>query len=252
MRFRWKMLGLVAAAFLALPHADTHAAAAPKGPAKDSAQVDVALVLAVDVSLSIDEGEAGIQRRGYEHALRDKRVADAIRSGFIGRIAVSYVEWSAPTDQRVIIPWRIIGSADDANAFAEELERAPYKSGSTTSISAGIDFAVKHLDASGITATRRVIDVSGDGYSDYGRPVKTARNDAVKAGVTINGLAIMNERPKWKQAVPADLDTYYRDNVIGGRGSFYLAAKNLEDFSQSVLHKLVLEIADRGQDAPPG
>jgi hypothetical protein len=249
MRIRWKILGLVAAAFLALPQADTRAAAAKDAA---TAQVDVSLVLAVDVSLSIDEGEAGIQRRGYIHALRDKRVADAIRSGFIGRIAITYVEWSAPTDQRIIIPWRIVANADDANAFADELEKSPYKSGSTTSISAGIDFAVKHSLASGITATRRVIDMSGDGYSDYGRPVAAARKDAIKAGFTINGLAIMNERPKWKQAVPSDLDKYYRDNVIGGPGSFYLVAKNLEDFSQSVMHKLVLEIADRGETAPKG
>jgi hypothetical protein len=207
--------------------------------------VDVALILAVDVSLSIDEGEAGIQRRGYAHALRDKRIADAIRSGFVGRVALTYVEWSAPGDQRVIVPWRVLTDAASAQSFADELDRASYKSGTTTSISAGIDYAVKLHQASGIKATRRVIDISGDGYNDYGRPVTAARNDAVKAGFTINGLAIMNERPKWKQAVPADLDTYYRDNVIGGRGSFYLSAKNLEDFSQSVLHKLVLEIAGR-------
>jgi hypothetical protein len=111
---------------------------------------------------------------------------------------------------------------------------------------------VKHIQAADVEATRRVIDISGDGYSDYGRPLAAAKKDAVKAGFTINGLAVMNERPKWKQAVPSDLDKYYRDNVIGGPGCFYLVAKNLEDFSQSVLHKLVLEIADRGQDAPNG
>jgi hypothetical protein len=129
MRVRWKILGLLAVMLVGL-NADARAA---------GVKVDVALVLAVDVSLSVDEGEAGIQRRGYVHALRDKRVSDAIRSGFIGRIAITYMEWSAPTDQRVLVPWRIIANADDAKAFADELEKAPYKSGSTTSISAGIE-----------------------------------------------------------------------------------------------------------------
>ncbi len=237
MNSRWKILGLlVALAF------------SSRVEAAGGTPVDVALVLAVDVSLSVDEGEAGIQRQGYISALRDKRVADAIRSGFIGRIAVTYLEWSAPNDQRVLVPWRILSDAASAQAFADELAKAPYKAGSTTSISGGIDYAVTLLQNSGVDPVRRVIDVSGDGYNDYGRPVASARKDAVKTGVTINGLAVMNERPKWKQAVPPDLDHYYRDNVIGGPGSFYLSAKSLEDFAQSVIHKLVREIASRGPE----
>ena len=237
MQIRWKILAIVAAL-----------AFSPRVEAAGDTPVDVALVIAVDVSLSIDEGEAGIQRQGYISALRDKRVTDAIRSSFIGRIAVTYLEWSAPNDQRVIVGWRVISDAAGARAFADELEKSPYKAGSTTSISGGIDYAVKLLQTSGVDPVRRVIDVSGDGYNDYGRPVASARRDAINAGITINGLAVMNERPKWKQAVPPDLDHYYRDNVIGGPGSFYLAAKNLEDFSQSVLHKLVREIASRAPE----
>jgi len=220
-------------------------------PASAATAVDLALILAVDVSMSIDEGEAGTQRAGYVSALRDKRIADAISGGPIGRIALTYVEWSSPYHQVVIVPWRIISNAADAKKFADELNGLPYKAGSTTSISGGLDFAVKLFKSDLFEATRRVIDVSGDGYSDYGRPVTAARDAAVAAGITVNGLAIMNERPKWKQAVPTDLDTYYRDNVIGGPGSFYIAVRNLEDFTRSVMQKLVLEIADLMSDRSP-
>jgi hypothetical protein len=215
----------------------------PASAAEDDMAVDLALVMAVDVSLSIDEKEAAIQRNGYIHALRDKRVADAIRSGPVGKIALTYVEWSSVYHQVQVIPWRVISDAKSANAFADELSKAPVKPGSTTSISGGIDFSVKLFGSSEFEAARKVIDVSGDGYSDYGRPVTVARDAAIKAGITINGLAVMNERPKWKQAAPNDLDNYYRDNVIGGPGSFYIAVRNLEDFSRSVLQKMVLEIA---------
>ena len=212
--------------------------------------VDLALIFAVDASMSIDESEAGTQRAGYIHALRDKRVGEAIRGGPIGRVALTYVEWSSPYHQTVIIPWRIFGNgAADPKKFADELDSLPYKAGSTTSISAGIDFSVKLFKSPEFEATRKVIDVSGDGYSDYGRPIKVSRDEAVAAGITINGLAVMNERPKWKQSAPADLDIYYRDNVIGGPGSFYLAVRNLDDFSRSVLQKMVLEIA--GLQPPP-
>lgn len=244
MAMRWIILAVAAA--LVLP-----ASVPTPARAAGAVVVDLALVLAVDVSMSIDEGEAGTQRSGYIHALRDKRVADAIRNGPIGRVALTYVEWSSPQHQTVIVPWRIITDAASAQKFADELDSLPYKAGSTTSISAGLDFAVRLLKTDAFEAVRRVIDVSGDGYSDYGRPVTVARDAAVAAGITVNGLAIMNERPKWKQAAPADLDTYYRDNVIGGPGSFHLAVRNLDDFSRSVLQKMVLEIAGLKQPRPP-
>jgi hypothetical protein len=236
--FRRTFLAAIAGG-LTLPAALRLPAQAAAGPTA----VDLALVLAVDASMSIDESEAGTQRAGYIHALRDKRVGDAIKGGPIGRIALTYVEWSSPYHQTVIVPWRILKDTADATKFADELNSLPYKAGSTTSISGGIDFSVKLFASPEFEAARKVIDVSGDGYSDYGRPITVARDAAVKAGITINGLAVMNERPKWKQAAPNDLDMYYRDNVIGGPGSFYIAVRNLEDFSRSVLQKMVLEIA---------
>ena len=218
-------------------------AAGPSTAAEAQPQVDVALVLAVDVSSSVDEGEAGIQRAGYIAALRDPKVADAIRGGLVGRIALTYVEWASPTDQRQLIPWREISDAASANAFADELQKAPYKPGSTTSISGGIDFCVQLLEKSGIRAVRRIIDMSGDGYSDYGRPVKAARDAAIKAGIIVNGLPVMNERAAYRTKIPPDLDKYYTDNVTGGRGSFTLVVRRLEDFNKLVLQKLILEIA---------
>ena len=235
MSLRLKIIAAAAALVLAAP------STAQDRPI-DTA-VDLALILAVDVSMSIDEGEAGVQRIGYIHALRDERVADAIQSGPIGRIAIMYMEWSSIYHQRIVVPWRLVSDVESARAFAAELDEMPLKSGSTTSISAGIDYAVKLFDNNGYEATRKVIDISGDGYNDYGRPPEDARDDAVAKGVTINGLAIMNKREQWKQAAPEDLDQYYRENVIGGPGSFYIAVHSLNDFSQSVLQKLILEIA---------
>ncbi len=241
MSLRLKIIAAAAALILAAP-----------STAQDieiDTAVDLALILAVDVSMSIDEGEAGVQRIGYIHALRDERVAKAIQTGPIGRIAIMYMEWSSIYHQRIVVPWRLVSDLESARAFAAELDEMPLKSGSTTSISAGIDYAVKLFDNNGYEATRKVIDISGDGYNDYGRPPADARDDAVAKGVTINGLAIMNKREEWKQAAPEDLDQYYRENVIGGPGSFYIAVHSLNDFSQSVLQKLILEIAS--VEVPP-
>jgi len=204
--------------------------------------VDVSLVLAVDTSLSIADGEAGLQRIGYIQAFRDSRVINAIKGGPIGKIAVTYVEWSGLSQQRVLIPWRVLSDAASARTFADELEKSPINVGNTTSISAALDFCVKLQEQSKFEPTRMVVDISGDGYSDYGRPMTSARDDAVKAGITVNGLAVINENPL-KNSAPLDLDVYYRDNVIGGPGSFYLVARNVEGFRQSLIRKLVLEIA---------
>jgi len=234
MGLRRACLGILALMLALLPH--------PVRPA-DPTAVDLALVLAVDSSRSITESEALTQRAGYIHALRDKRVADAIQHGPIGRIVLCYVEWSSSYEQAVIIPWRIVSDAESARKFADDLEAKLYKPGTTTSISGGIDFSVKLFNGIEYEAARKVIDVSGDGYSDFGRPVTDARDDAVAAGITINGLAVMVHRPNSKQQSPADLDTYFRDNVIGGPGSFQLPVRSLDDFSKSILQKLVLEIS---------
>ena len=204
--------------------------------------VDVTLVLAVDTSLSINAGEAGLQRVAYVDAFRDKRVINAIKGGPIGKIAVTYVEWSGIRQQRVLVGWRVVTDAKSSEAFADELEHSPVAEGNTTSISAGLDFSVKLQERSTYEPTRMVIDISGDGYNDFGRSMTISRDDAVKAGITVNGLAVMNEDPK-KNAAPPDLDIYYRDNVIGGPGSFYMVARNIEGFREALVRKLVLEIA---------
>ncbi len=235
---RWVKVFTCACALLMLGGA----AKMPQRPRGGGEAVDVTLVLAVDTSLSIGDGEASLQRIGYIQAFRDKRIVSAIRGGAVGKVAVTYVEWSGPTQQRVLIPWRVIHDTASSQAFADELEHSLVAVGNTTSISAGVDFSVKLIEKAPYEASRLVIDVSGDGYSDYGRPMAASRDDAVKAGITINGLAVMNEDPR-KNAAPPDLDVYYRDNVIGGPGSFYLVARNVEGFRQSLVRKLVLEIA---------
>jgi hypothetical protein len=210
---------------------------------EDPLAVDLALVLAVDASGSVDENEAGTQRAGYIYALRDKRVVDAIKGAPIGRLAITYIEWSSPYHQTVVIPWRVLESEEDAKKMADDLENLPYTPGSTTSISGALDFSVKLFKDIKYEAARKVIDVSGDGYSDYGRPVTEARDEAVAAGITINGLAVMTQRKGNKLLAPEDLDVYYRENVIGGPGSFYIAVRAMDDFSRSVLQKMVLEIS---------
>ena len=238
-RFSWGIIGIALAIGIGpVSAADRQVAAAPA-----AREVDVALVLAVDVSASVDEGEAGIQRAGYIQAMRDPKVLDAIKGGLNGRIAISFVEWASPTDQRLLVDWRVISDAASANSFADELEKAPYKPGSTTSISAGLDYSVKLLTTMPYKAMRRVVDISGDGYSEYGRPIKESRDMAVKAGITVNGLPVMNERAKYREAIPPDLDKYYTENVTGGRGSFTLSVRKLDDFPRLILQKLILEIA---------
>ncbi|HTJ62712.1 MAG TPA: DUF1194 domain-containing protein [Alphaproteobacteria bacterium] len=222
-------------------------------PAAAATPVDLTLVLAVDVSLSMAEDEAKFQRHGYAQALRDPQVIDAINSGTLGKIAIIYIEWSSVTDQRVLVDWQEISDKESAEKFAAALDKAPFKTGTTTSISAGIDFAVKSIAEAPFVGTRKVIDVSGDGYSDYGRPVRLARDEAVASGITINGLPVMNPRPAWRENAPPDLDRYYADNVIGGPASFYLVVKDIRDFGKAVVRKMILEIAQRnGTKAGPG
>jgi len=214
-------------------------------PVEAGTPVDLALVFAVDVSLSMAEDEAKLQRHGYSAALRDKRIVESIRGGALGRIAVTYIEWSAVNDQRVLVDWHVISDEASADAFADALDKAPFKSGTTTSISAGIDFAVRQIQNSPFSPTRKVIDVSGDGYSDYGRPIGESRQAAIAAGIVINGLPVMDKRPAWREPAPADLDHYYSDNVIGGPGSFYLVIREPHDFDDATLRKMILEIAAR-------
>ena len=218
--------------------------------AAQEAPVDVLLVLAVDVSRSIDEDEALLQREGYRAALTDPAVAEAIRGGNFGAIGLAYVEWAGAEYQRLVLPWTRITGARDAAAWADRLAEAPRASLSWTSISGGIDFARQVLAEAPMEATRRVIDVSGDGVNNSGVPAETARDRAVADGITINGLPIVNDRPTFGRLPPVPLDEYYRENVIGGPGAFLVVAEDFSSFGTAVRRKLIREIATRRAVAP--
>jgi hypothetical protein len=208
-------------------------------------EVDLALVLAVDASRSIDSYEYDLQRRGYLAALTDARVLDAIRSGPNGAIAITYLEWSGPGEQEVLVDWRVVRDAATASAFANDLRVSERRLYDGTSISGAIDAAAGMFGESGIAATRRAIDVSADGTNNRGRPAHLARDDAVKAGITINGLAIINERPSRFGRAEPPLEQYMKDNVIGGPGAFLLVVNDFESFGEAILKKLILEISGR-------
>lgn len=213
------------------------------GPARAETEVDLALVIAVDVSFSMDPEEQSLQRDGFMEAFRSPVVHDAIRRGAVGRIAVTYVEWAGASDQRVLIPWTMLDGPESALAFAADLAAKPTRRASRTSISGALDFATKLFDEGGLQATRRVIDVSGDGPNNQGRPVQAARADTLARGVTINGLPIMLKAPGYFDI--ADLDLYYRDCVIGGQGAFMVPARDRGQFRDAVKTKIIMEVAER-------
>ncbi|WP_353210462.1 DUF1194 domain-containing protein [Rhodovarius sp.] len=205
--------------------------------------VDMLLVLAVDVSRSIDEDEARLQREGYRAGVSDGRVVEAITRGMLGAIAIAYVEWAGSEYQRLVLPWQRIGGQADANRWAETLAEAPRASLSWTSISGGIDFSRWVLAEAPFEATRRVIDISGDGVNNSGRRVERARDEAVADGIIINGLPIINDRPTFGRAPPMPLDQYFQQSVIGGLGSFLVVAEDFDAFGTAVRRKLICEIA---------
>ena len=218
------------------------------GPGRPAAalNVDLELVLAVDVSGSVDSFEFELQRRGYSDAFRDPRVLQAIQGGPQRRIAVTMVEWSGAEFQAQIVGWKLIADGESAHAFAEAILEPPRSAGRWTSISGGIDFAVPLFENNGFEGVRKVIDVSGDGVNNSGRPAASARDDAVKTGIIINGLAIINDRPNpfggYYQEPRPPLDQYFLDNVIGGPGAFLIATQGFRDFTQAVISKLIREI----------
>ena len=225
----------ISALFLALPLA--HGAV-------EIAQttVDLALVLAVDVSQSMDPDEQRLQRDGYVEAFQSPLVHEAIGAGTLGRIAVVYVEWAAADEQRVIVPWTVIGNGEDAAGFADQLAREPIHRLSRTSISAAVDFGAQLLASSGITAERMAIDISGDGPNNHGRPLAQAREDALMRGITINGLPIMKGLEAYDIQ---NLDLYFRDCVIGGPGAFMIPVRERGEFAEATRAKLVREVSDR-------
>jgi hypothetical protein len=209
--------------------------------AKDT-EVDLELVLAVDVSGSMDRDEQELQRNGYVEAFRHPDVLNAIGTGMTGRIAVAYIEWAGPQNQTVLVPWTVIDGADAGRKFAEQLAAAPLSRYRGTSISGSLSFAAPTFDNNGFSGARRVIDISGDGPNNMGEPVLMAREPVVNAGITINGLPIMIKRPTGFYSIP-DLDVYYEDCVIGGPGAFLVRIETSDMFASAIRRKLVLEIA---------
>lgn len=205
--------------------------------------VDVQLVLAVDISYSMDPDEQALQREGYRLALTSKEFLQALREGVHGRIAITYVEWAGQHDQQVVMPWRVIDGPEAADAVAAELGRAPYRRASRTSISGGLKFSSKLFDKSGYRGLRRVIDVSGDGANNSGTLVAPTRDEVVSAGITINGLPLMLKRPFSGMMDIDRLDIYYEDCVIGGPGAFVVPIRDRAEFIRATRTKLVLEIA---------
>ena len=208
---------------------------------------DLELVIAVDVSLSMDLDEQRLQRDGYVAALRDPEVHKALASGPHGRIVVTYVEWAGPPTQQVVVPWTTIDGAAAARAFADRLEAMPISRARMTSISAALQFAGQLFDSSGVRGLRRVIDVSGDGPNNAGVPVVRVRDELVAQGFVINGLPIMLKMATGFFDL-ADLDHYYSECVIGGTGSFMIPIKEKSEFLTAIRRKLLLEIA--GQVPP--
>ena len=213
--------------------------------------VDLLLVFAADVSRSVDQPKFQLQREGYAAAISDKRVLEAITGGRNRRIAVSFVEWSGVSSQKVLIDWTVIDGPDAAKKFGDQLVELPRSFAERTSIAGGIDFAMGVLKNAPYEAPRRTIDVSGDGTNNSGRDVTLARDEAVAQGVTINGLVILSDRPMaWnpEHTNPAGgLANYFRNNVIGGPGAFVLVAEDFNSFGQAIVKKLIAEIAE----APP-
>lgn len=235
MRFlRTLLLGL---AVMLPPMASAHAAET----------VDLLLVLAADVSRSVDAEKFQLQRDGYAAAFADARVLDAITSGKQGKIAVCFVEWSGFAAQKVVIAWTLIKDAKTARQFGDRLVEAPRSFAERTSISGGIDFAMTQFANAPFASARRTIDVSGDGTNNSGRDVRMARDEAVAKDVTINGLVILSDTPlAWNPDhthPPGGLDAYYRENVIGGAGAFVMVAQDFKSFGNALINKLIAEIA---------
>jgi len=216
--------------------------------ARAAEPVDLLLVLAADVSRSVDQQKFELQRQGYAAAITDRQVLEAIRSGRNGRIAVLFMEWSGSGSQQVVIDWTMIDGAKAAHSFGDRLLEAPRSFTNRTSISGGIDFAAAQFARAPFASDRRTIDVSGDGTNNAGRAVTQARDAALARDITINGLVILSERPlPWHPEhtnPPGGLANYYRANVVGGPGAFVLVAKDFHSFGQAIIKKMIAEIAD--------
>ncbi len=238
------LLALIAVSAIALTGA---VSAAPPFRTTDArpADVDIELVLAVDISYSMDPEEQELQREGYIKALSSREFLHALRQGSHGRIAVTYFEWAGVNIQKMIVPWRLIEGPESADAFGAEIARAPYTRGMRTSIAGAMMYALPLFEQSPHRGLRRVLDISGDGTNNNGPLVTVARDQVLEKGITINGLPIMLKRQTSGGFFDIEnLDVYYEDCVIGGAGSFVVPIKNREQFIEATKTKLVLEVAN--------
>src|ERR1700755_2249387 len=217
---------------------------------KAEPKVDVELVLAVDVSYSMDMDELAVQREGYAQAIVSKEFLQALKALPNGKNSVTYFEWAASNDQKIIIPWRVIDGPETADAVADEILKAPIRRASRTSISGAIYFAMPLFENNPYPGLWRVIDISGDGPNNNGLPVTPARDEAVSKGIIINGLPIMVKEPSYSTMDIENLDLYYEDCVIGGPRSFVVAIKDRDKFRDAIRTKLLLEVAGRTPARP--
>ena len=233
LRHRWVMIVALLAALASMAR-----------PAV-AADYDLELVLAVDVSRSIDDEEFALQRQGYAEAFMHPAVLNAIAANPHQKIAVTFIEYAGVEFQKIVVPWMVVGDSESGAIFADLILRQPRSFFGWTSISGAIDFSMQTLAVNPFRGTRRVIDVSGDGINNSGRPSNESRDAAVAAGVTINGIVIMNDRqPGGLFLSPQPpLDEFYRDNVIGGPGAFLIVVEDFSSFAYAIVNKLVKEIA---------
>jgi hypothetical protein len=251
MRARYSILATLAAVAAAVVAAWSLGVAAPSAPrvladnSPSAMPVDVELVLGVDVSYSMDPEEQALQREGYIAGITSREFMQALRQGMNGKVAVTYFEWAGPFDQKIVVPWRLIDGPEGADAFANEIARAPYRRASRTSIAGALNFAKPLFEGSGYRGLRRVIDISGDGSNNSGPLVTLVRDDVVAAGITINGLPIMLKRPNSFTMDLERLDIYFEDCVIGGPGAFVIPIRERDQFKEAIRTKLVLEVAGR-------
>jgi hypothetical protein len=245
MRARLCIVAIVAA--LSAAAAAGFGFAAPGGPQqfaqRTGVPVDVELVLAVDVSYSMDPDEQALQREGYMAAITSPEFMRALRQGMHAKVAMTYFEWAGSHHTQVIVPWRVIDGPETADSFAADIGRARYSRASRTSVSTALLFGASLFDGSGFRGLRRVIDVSGDGVNNNGPIVTVARDEVLAKGITINGLPIMLKRPMTSTMDVDNLDVYFEDCVIGGPGAFVIPIKERGRFKEAIRTKLILEIA---------
>jgi hypothetical protein len=251
MRRRNWLLGAIGATALALTWgalAAPRLADFPGSKATGSTEVDVELVMAIDISYSMDFDELALQREGYAQAIASQEFLNALKQGSNAKVAVTLVEWAGVADQRIVVPWRLIDGAASAQAVSDEITRSPVRRAFRTSISGALMFSAALFEGNGFRGIRRVIDVSGDGTNNQGPPVTLVREEVLAKGIVINGLPIMLKEPAPGSIDIKELDIYYEDCVIGGPGAFVIPIREREKFKDAIRTKLVLDIAQyRGE-----